>query len=279
MERMGKMKNMKKSKWKRTIMGFLALALAVGTIFTVPSSQVLAAGKEKISAKSFSLNPGAVRTLTVSGASGKVKWSTSDKKVVSIKKNGNKATITAKKKGNAIITARIGKTRLQCKVKVSDKKVLVAYFSRTGNSKKVAQYIHKQIGGDIVQIKTKEAYPSDYGQCVSQAEKELEDDIRPEITTKVKNFDQYDEVVIGYPIWWGMAPRAVCTFVEEYDWQGKTLIPYCTSNSSGIGDSAAEIGRLCKGAKRTKALSAYDDDILNNRLKKKIDRWLKNIKA
>lgn len=59
-----------------------------------------------------------------------------------------------------------------------------------------------------------------------------------------------------YPIWWGMAPRAVCTFVEQYNWEGKTLITYCTSSSSGEGDSAAEIGRLCKGAKRTKALSA-----------------------
>ena len=83
----------------------------------------------------------------------------------------------------------------------------------------------------------------------------------------------------GHAIWWGMAPRAVCTFVERYNWKGKTLITYCTSNSSGAGDSAAEIGRLCKGAKRTKALSAYDDEILNSSLKKKIDKWLKSIKA
>ncbi|MBD5135645.1 MAG: hypothetical protein HDT39_06750 [Lachnospiraceae bacterium] len=266
-------------KLKRIIMGFLAFVLAIGTIFTIPTTKVYAADKTKISTKSFSLNPGAVRTLSVSGASGSVKWSTSNTKIVSIKKNGNKATITAKKKGNATITAKIGKTKLQCKVKVSGKKVLIAYFSRTGNCKKVAQYIQKQIGGDMVQIKTKKAYPSNYDKCVSQAEKELEDDIRPEITTKVKNFDQYDEVVIGYPIWWGMAPRAVCTFVEGYNWNGKTLITYCTSNSSGAGDSAAEIGRLCKGAKRTKTLSAYDDEILNNSLKKKIDKWLKSIKA
>lgn len=266
-------------KLKRTFIVILAFVLMIGTVAVLPASEVSAAGRAKISSKSLKLNPGAVRTLTVSGASGNVKWSTSNKKVVSIKKNGNKATITAKKKGSATITAKAGKTKLQCKVKVSGKKILIAYFSRTGNSRKVAKYIQKSIGGDLVQIKTKKAYPSNYEQCVSQAEKELDDDIRPTITTHVKNFAKYDEVVIGYPIWWGMAPRAVCTFVEDYNWQGKTLIPYCTSNSSGVGDSAAELGRLCKGAKRTKALSAYDDDILNSRLKKKIDKWLKDIGA
>lgn len=76
-----------------------------------------------------------------------------------------------------------------------------------------------------------------------------------------------------------MAPRAVCTFVEDYDWFGKTLIPFCTSASSGLGDSAAELGRLAKGSKRTQALSAYEDDVLNKSLKKKIDKWLKKVKA
>lgn len=264
---------------KKAILGILTFILMIGAVFSMSTSKVYAAPKAKISAKSYSLNPGAERTLTISGTTKTVKWSTSNKNVVSIKKNGNKATITAKKKGSATITAKVGKTKLQCKVKVSGKKVLIAYFSRTGNSKKIAKYIQKSIGGDLVQIKTKKAYPSDYDQCADQAETELENDIRPEITTHVKNFETYDEVVIGYPIWWGMAPRAVCTFVEEYNWQGKTLIPFCTSNSSGVGDSAAELGRLCKGAKRTKAFSAYDDDILNGSLKKKIDKWLKNIKA
>lgn len=83
----------------------------------------------------------------------------------------------------------------------------------------------------------------------------------------------------GYPIWWGLAPRAVCTFVEDYDWFGKTLIPFCTSASSGLGDSATELGRLAKGSKRTQALSAYEDDVLNKSLKKKIDKWLKKVKA
>ncbi len=135
-------------------------------------------------------------------ADGKVnleKWN------ISLKKNGNKATITAKKKGIATITAKAGKSKLQCKVRVSGKKVLLAYFSRTGNNKKLANYIQKSIGGDLVQIKTKKAYPSNYNQCVSQAEKELEDNIRPEITIRVKNFEKYDEVALGHPIWWGMA--------------------------------------------------------------------------
>ena len=264
---------------KKYILGITAVSLLAGILLSAPSEEVYAAGKAKPNEKSYSLNPGAQRTLAVSGGSGSLKWSVSNKKVVSIKKNGKKATITAKKKGNATVTAKIGKTALKCKVKVSGKKILVAYFSRSGNAKKVADYIHKQIGGDIVQIKTKKAYPSDYDKCTRQAEQELEDDARPEITTRIKNFAKYDEVVVGYPIWWGSAPRAVCTFVEDYDWSGKTLIPFCTSASSGLGDSAAELGRLTKGSQRTQALSAYEDDVLNKSLKKKIDKWLKKVKA
>lgn len=264
---------------KRAIMGILTFVLLAASLSVLQPSEASAAESAKISAQSFGLNPGAVRTLAVSGVSGTVTWSVSNAKVVSIKKNGNKATITAKKKGNATITARAGGAKLQCKVKVSGKKILTAYFSRTGNSRKIAEYIQKSIGGDLVQIKTKTPYPSDYDKCVSQAEKELDDDIRPEISTQIRNFAQYDEVVIGYPIWWGMAPRAVCTFAESYDWKGKNLILYCTSNSSGLGDSASELERLCEGANRTKAFSAYEDDILSSGLKKKIDKWLKNIGA
>lgn len=267
------------SLWKGRVLAVTAVILVFGMILAVPSGEVYAAGKAKLSAKSYSLNPGAQRTLTVKGGSGTVKWSVSNNKVVSIKKNGRKATITAKKKGSATVTAKIGKTKLKCNVKVSGKKVLIAYFSRSGNTKKVADYIRKQIGGDIIRIQTKEAYPSDYDACTDQAQQELEDNIRPEITTYVKNFAKYDEVVIGYPIWWGSAPRAVCTFVESYDWTGKTLIPFTTSASSGTGDSAAELGRLAKGAKRTQALTAYEDDILKSSLKKKIDAWMKKIKA
>lgn len=104
---------------KRTIIGILTFVLLIGTIAIVPASKVSAAGMAKLSEKSLTLNPGAVQTLTVSGGSGNVKWSTSNKKVVSIKKNGNKATVTAKKKGTATVTARIGNNKLQCKVRVS----------------------------------------------------------------------------------------------------------------------------------------------------------------
>ena len=233
---------------KRTLIGILAFVLIIGAFSVLPVSEVSAAGRAKLSEESLALNPGAVRTLTVNGGSGNVKWSTNNKKVVSIKKNGKKATVTAQKEGTATITARIGKNKLQCKVKVSGKKILIAYFSRTGNSRKVAKYIQKSIGGDLVQIKTKDPYPSDYDKCVSQAEKELEDDIRPEITTRVKDFAQYDEVVIGYPIWWGEAPRIISTFVESYDFSGKTIVPFCTSGGSGIGSSATNLEQLTSGA-------------------------------
>lgn len=196
---------------KKIISVILTFVLLIGTNSVMPATQISAKGKAKINAKSYNLNPGAKRTLTVSGVSGKVKWSTSNKKIVSIKKKGNKAIVTAKKKGTATITAKTGKISFKCKIKVSGKKVLIVYFSRTGNNRKIAKYINKRIGGDVIQITPKKAYPSNYSKCVAQAEKELENDIRPEITTKVKNFEQYDEVVICFPIWLAYHNLIQCT--------------------------------------------------------------------
>ena len=98
---------------KKYILGITAVSLLAGILLSAPSEEVYAAGKAKLNEKSYSLNPGAQRTLAVSGGSGSLKWSVSNKKVVSIKKNGKKATITAKKKGNATVTAKIGKTALK----------------------------------------------------------------------------------------------------------------------------------------------------------------------
>lgn len=162
-------------------------------------------------------------------------------------------------------------------------KVLVAYFSATNTTEKLAGYLADGLNADLHEIVPAVPYTSEdlnYGDSSSRTSIEMNDaNARPEISGSVTDIGQYDIVFIGYPIWWGMALRAVCTFVEGYNWNGKTLITYCTSNSSGAGDSAAEIGRLCKGAKRTKALSAYDDEILNSSLKRKIDKWLISIKA
>lgn len=134
----------------------------------------------------------------------------------------------------------------QVKEKVADgnHKVLVAYFSKTGNTEKAAQEIHNLVGGDIIKIEPVKTYPDDYTATTDIGKKEKAENARPEVKTKVANMADYDVVFIGYPIWWGTAPMAVFTFMEGYDFSGKTVIPFCTSGGSSIEGSMADMRQL-----------------------------------
>jgi flavodoxin len=123
--------------------------------------------------------------------------------------------------------------------------ILVAYFSHTGNTRVIANQIHENVGGDIFEIVTVDPYPDDYNACVDKAKQEQDDNSRPELATKVENMDSYDVVFVGYPNWWGTMPMAVFTFLEEYDFSGKTIVPFCTHEGSGLGRSVEDIKELC----------------------------------
>ncbi len=124
-------------------------------------------------------------------------------------------------------------------------KVLVAYFSCTGNTAGVAEKIAAATGADLYEIVPEQPYTDadlDYGDSSSRSTVEQNDDsARPAISGSVENMEQYDTVFIGYPIWWGQAPKIIYTFVESYDLSGKTLVPFCTSASSGVGSSAENL--------------------------------------
>lgn len=118
--------------------------------------------------------------------------------------------------------------------------ILVVYFSRTGTTKPLAEYAAEYLNADIFEIEAAVPYTDEdiayYTDC--RADKEQNDkSARPEIAGKVENMEQYDTILIGYPIWHGQAPRIIDTFMESYDFDGKTIVPFCTSHSSGIGDS------------------------------------------
>ena len=124
-------------------------------------------------------------------------------------------------------------------------KVLVAYFSCTGNTAGVAEKIAAATGADLYEIVPAEPYTDadlDYGDSSSRSTVEQNDDsARPAISGSVENMEQYDTVFIGYPIWWGQAPKIIYTLVESYDLGGKTLVPFCTSARSGVGSSAENL--------------------------------------
>ncbi len=133
-----------------------------------------------------------------------------------------------------------------------ENRVLVAYFSATNTTKGVAEHIANGLNADIYEITPEEPYTDadlNYNDNNSRSSIEMNDPgSRPAISGSVENMEQYDIVFIGYPIWWGDAPRIVSTFVEGYDFSGKTIVPFCTSGSSGIGSSAANLEQLTSGA-------------------------------
>lgn len=139
-----------------------------------------------------------------------------------------------------------------------DSNILIAYFSKTGNTEAIAQEIQSLTNGTLVEIETVEPYPDSYSETVDIAESEKEANARPEISTTVDNMDQYDTIFIGYPIWWHDAPMAVYTFLENYDFEGKTVIPFCTSGGSDIEESILGIEAAVSGATMLEGLTAND---------------------
>ena len=129
-------------------------------------------------------------------------------------------------------------------------RTLVVYFSATGNTKAAAEAIAAATDGDLLELEPAEPYTSadlDYNNADSRVSREHDDETLRDVALKattVANWDDYDTVYIGYPIWWGIAAWPVDTFVKANDFTGKTVIPFCTSASSGIGDSGAQLASL-----------------------------------
>jgi len=145
---------------------------------------------------------------------------------------------------------------------------LIAYYSRkgnnyvggsivnlpVGNTEVAAKMIQKLTGGDLFKIDTVKKYPSDYNETTEVAKKELRQNARPELSARVDNMEDYDLVYLGYPSWWGTMPMAVFTFLEAYDFSGKTIVPFCTNEGSGMGQSESDIRKLCPDARVLKGL-------------------------
>lgn len=141
---------------------------------------------------------------------------------------------------------------------MSNSKILITYYSRKGqnyvggniknlqigNTEVVAKKIQELTGGDLFEIDTVKAYPVDYTETTRVAKDELRANARPELTAVVDKMDVYDVIYLGYPNWWNTFPMAVFTFLESYDFTGKTIIPFCTHEGSGIGNSERDIKKL-----------------------------------
>lgn len=156
------------------------------------------------------------------------------------------------------------------------KKILVAYFSASGVTKKAAQSLAKAAHADIYEIKPEVPYTKadlDWMDKKSRSTLEMNDlSARPAIADKITNMEQYDVVFVGFPIWWYVAPRIIDTFLESYDFSGKTIIPFATSGGSGMGETDAKLHAVCPNT-----VSWMPGKLLNRASEKDLDAWIKEL--
>ena len=164
---------------------------------------------------------------------------------------------------------------------------LIAFFSRAdenyfggamryikvGNTEVVCNIINELISADSFKIEMKEPYSPVYMTCIDEAKKDLRAKARPELVTMLDSIDEYDTVVLAYPNYWGTMPMAVFTFLENFDFTGKTIIPLCTNEGSGMGSSERDIKKTCPGADVRKGLAITGSQAANS--KGSVEKWLK----
>ena len=164
-------------------------------------------------------------------------------------------------------------------------KTLIAFFSRadenyfggamryvkTGNTEIVAGIMNDLISADTFKIEMKEPYSPVYMTCIDEAKKDLKENARPELSTYIDSIDGYENIILGYPNYWGTIPMAVATFLEKYDFNGKTLFPFCTNEGSGMGSSERDIKKYAKGADVKKGLSITGSQAANS--KDAVKKW------
>ena len=153
--------------------------------------------------------------------------------------------------------------------------VLVVYFSHTGNTETVANFIHDAVGGDIVKLETEEPYTNNYNDLLDIAQEEQRENARPILSTQIDNIEDYDTIFLGYPIWWGDMPMALYTFLDEYDLSGKTIAPFVTSGGSGLSGTPSDIEDEEPNATVTEGLSIRDDNVESSQ--SEVNEWLSEI--
>lgn len=150
--------------------------------------------------------------------------------------------------------------------------VLIAYFSWGGNTKGIAEKIADKTGADLFEIQLVNPYSSDYNTVLDQAQKDQNEQARPELSVHVENMDQYDTVIIGYPNWWASIPMPIASFLEEYDFSGKTIVPFCSHGGGRFGQSLTAIAKLAPNATMGEGLSVHYSGDSN--LDSDIDAWI-----
>lgn len=138
---------------------------------------------------------------------------------------------------------------------MADKSILIVYLSRTGNTEAIAEIIHQQVGGDLVDLKLKAPYPEDYDAIVAQVDRENETSYLPLLKTRIEDIQRYETIFLGFPTWDMQLPPPMKRFLSEYDLGEKTMIPFNTNGGYGMGSSLRQIENLCPDCSLLEAFS------------------------
>jgi flavodoxin len=164
---------------------------------------------------------------------------------------------------------------------------LIAFFSRAdenyfggvyryidvGNTEVVANQVKELTGADSFMIEMMTPYSADYTTCIDQAKKDKNAGARPKLATELDSIDEYDTIILMYPNYWGTCPMAVFTFLEKFDFTGKTILPLCTHEGSGMGGSERDIAKAAKGAILKRGLPVNGSSV--NSARPQVEKWLK----
>ena len=157
-------------------------------------------------------------------------------------------------------------------IDMSDKRVLIAYYSYSGNTKAAAEKIQNLTNGDLFEIKPKKEYPKNYNEVVSLAQEEKQKDVRPELVDN-GNVKDYDIIFVGTPVWWYTMASPVKTFLSENDFSGKIIVPFCTHGGGGASATYSDMQKLAKGAVVTEGYTSYE----NSAKESEIRAWINKL--
>lgn len=153
---------------------------------------------------------------------------------------------------------------------MSEKKILIAYYSYSGNTKSAAEKIQSVVGGDLYEIKPVQQYPNDYNEVVAIAKKEKAQNYKPELIKKC-DISGYNTIFIGSPVWWWTYATPVRTFLSENDFTGKTIMPFCTHGGSGASSTYLDIQKLCPKADVKEGYTTYNNSATVSEIKSWIE--------
>lgn len=157
-------------------------------------------------------------------------------------------------------------------VNMTDKKILIAYYSYSGNTKAVAEKIQSVAGGDLFEIQPAKAYPKDYDTVVTQAQLEKQKDTKPELIDN-GNIKNYDIIFLGTPVWWYTMASPVKTFLSKNNFEGKTIVPFCTHGGGGASSTYTDMQKLAPKATITEGYTSYEKTANKN----DIVKWINSL--